>query len=171
MCKSRFKRPVIQHFLSNMYTVPDKVSNKCTFPLYLFYVHMRSLLFWVVTTLKSGDFIYAMVEDWNVACVTMCAMFHILIHSLHHLLRHMLDGSPYGLNSQRHWRLKRMQVMHTHLYVVNKAFAYTTYTTARKQIIIYCLVTGSLLHTAKLFILWLFVYPLDSCILILEYYS
>jgi len=46
-----------------------------------------------------------------------------------------------------------MQVMYMHLHVVNKAFAYTKYTTANKQKITYCLVTGCLLHTAKLLIL------------------
>jgi hypothetical protein len=52
--------------------------------------------------------------------------------------------------------------MHMHLHVVNKAFAYTKYTTAGRQKIIYCLVIGSLLHTAKLLIFLLFLLPLDE---------
>ena len=123
---------------------------------------MKSSLFWVVTTLKSGDFIYAMMEAWNLDYVTMCAVYHMLIHSLHQLHRHTLDRSTYGLNSQRHWRLKCMQVMHMHLHVVNKEFAYTKFTRASKQKIIYCSVTGSLWHKAQLLILWLFLYPLDE---------
>jgi len=49
-----------------------------------------------------------------------------------------------------------------HLHVVNKAFTYTKYARANEQKIIFCLVTGCLLHTAKLLILWLFLYPLDE---------
>ena len=147
-----------------MYTVPGKTFKQmyCTSHLYLFYVNMRSSIFWVVTTVKSGNFIYAMVVAWNLDYVTMCTMYHTLIHSLHQLHRHILDRSTYWLNSQRHWLLKCVQVMNMHLHVVNKAFAYTKYTTANKQKTIYCLVTGFLLHSAKLLILWLFLYPLDE---------
>jgi len=63
MCKSRFKKgPVVQHFLSDMYTVPGKISNKCT-SLYFRTVQVVILILFKPTNALFSKHIHIHIQN------------------------------------------------------------------------------------------------------------